>query len=77
MNKSHYDEINEILCNACRPDLARKLIDTNGSIMDNRIIALESEANRLNHVISEARKHGEASESPFYEMMKLLNGEKK
>lgn len=35
------------------------------------------EVERLKQIISEARKHGEASEQPFYEMMKLLNGENK
>lgn len=46
-------------------------------MIDDEINSLVNEVSRLNLLISAARKHGEDSELPFYEMMKLLNGEKK
>ena len=37
------------------------------------LIAARIEIDRLRLIIQEAKKHGEASEQPFYDMMKLLN----
>lgn len=84
MNKKHYDQICCILCDAGRDDLKHKITTTVGydkavkiDDLEKEINLLTNEVSRLHLLISAARKHGEDSESPFYEMMKLLNGEKK